>query len=59
MENLYAAGSFITAKEDPGRKLIINRYYKRIYYCYVADDPSHRLLPYFERELIPPEKPIK
>jgi hypothetical protein len=54
MENLYQPGSFITAKARPDQRLVINRYYKRIYYCFVVDDPSKKLLAYFENELIPP-----
>jgi len=53
---MYAEGSFITAKENPARNLIVSRYLDRIYYCNVVDDPTHKLLAYFERELIPPAK---
>lgn len=53
MDNIYKEGSFIAAKSAPGCKLIINRYIKRIYYCKAANDPSGKLLAYFERELIP------
>lgn len=56
MSNTYTEGSFITAKENPTRKLIITRYLDRIYYCNVVDDPAQKLLAYFERELIPPAK---
>jgi hypothetical protein len=54
MDNIYKEGSFITAKVAPDRPLVINRYYKRIYYCRPAGDPSHKSLVYFERELAPP-----
>jgi hypothetical protein len=54
MENIYKEGTFIYAKVDPERKLIINRYLKRIYYCEAVNDPAHKMLVYFERELIPP-----
>jgi hypothetical protein len=54
MDNIYQEGTRITAKEHPQSILIINRYLKRIYYCEAIDDPTHKLLAYFERELIPP-----
>jgi len=54
MENIYQEGAFIRAKVAPERGLVISRYYKRIYYCKPVDDPSHKLLVYFERELVPP-----
>jgi hypothetical protein len=53
MENLYSEGAFIMARKNQSSKLIIDRYYKRIYYCFIVDDPSHKLLAYFERELMP------
>ena len=53
-DNIYKEGTVITAKVDPGRKLIIKKYYQRIYYCAVVSDPEHKHLVYFERELIPP-----
>jgi hypothetical protein len=54
MDNLYAEETLITAKNDPTRKLRIKRYLGRIYYCIAVDDPSQKLLAFFERELIPP-----
>ena len=42
------------AKAAPECKLIISRYYKRIYYCKEAERESNKLLAYFERELIAP-----
>lgn len=54
MDNKYEAGSSIHAKHDPDRKLMIDRYYKRIYYCKPVDRPSDKSLVYFERELIAP-----
>lgn len=53
-DNIYAVGTKIYANEDPARQLIIHKYYHRIYYCAVADDPGHKHFAYFERELIPP-----
>lgn len=54
MDNIYKEGTFITAKAAPDRPLVINRYYKRIYYCRPAGDLSHKFLAYFERELASP-----
>lgn len=51
MDNLYKEGTLITAKASPDRHLMINRYYKRIYYCTPVNEPMHKLLAYFEREL--------
>jgi hypothetical protein len=54
MDNIYKEGTFITAKVDSERKLIINRYLGRIYYCKAVNDPNGQLFAYFERELIAP-----
>ena len=53
-DNIYKAGTIITAKIDPLLKLKIERYYQRIYYCSVVDSPQQKQLAYFERELMPP-----
>jgi hypothetical protein len=58
MENAFKEGSVITAKSNPKHTLIIERYIKRIYYCKALNDPSGKLLAYFERELITPEQPV-
>lgn len=55
----YKAGTLITAHCEPNTPLIINRYLDRIYYCEAINDPTHRLLAYFERELIPPVTTLK
>ncbi len=53
MDNSYKTGTVISAQRDPNTPLIINRYLDRIYYCEAVNDPTHKLLAYFERELIP------
>jgi hypothetical protein len=53
-DNIYKAGTIITAKVDPLLKLKIERYYQRIYYCSVVDAPHQKYFAYFERELVPP-----
>jgi hypothetical protein len=53
-DNAYKIGTFIQAKESPDRKLLIEAYQQRIYYCSVVDQPNARQLVYFERELVQP-----
>lgn len=53
-DNLYPIGTFVTAKVNPGLRLVIHQYYQRIYYCAVVNDPTHKHFAYFERELTPP-----
>lgn len=53
-DNIYKEGTMITAKVDPELKLIITKYYQRIYYCAVVAEPDRKQFAYFERELIPP-----
>ena len=53
-ENIFKEGTHVTAKKYPDVQLVIKRYYRRIYYCRVVDDPNLKLLAYFERELNPP-----
>jgi hypothetical protein len=54
VDNTYKVGTVIYAKSNPVLKLIIERYYQRIYYCSVAEEPTRKYFAYFERELIPP-----
>jgi hypothetical protein len=54
-DNIYPNGAVITAKENPSLKLIITKYYQRIYYCAVVGDESRKQLVYFERELMQPK----
>jgi hypothetical protein len=56
-DNIYQAGSQITAKAYPLLKLKIERYYQRIYYCSIVDAPQQKHLVFFERELAPQESP--
>lgn len=53
-DNIYPTGTLIKAKVNPALPLIIHKYYQRIYYCAMVDDPEHKHFAYFERELIPP-----
>lgn len=54
-DNIYPEGTLIKANENPGLQLRIMKYYQRIYYCAVVDDPTQKQRVYFERELIAPE----
>jgi hypothetical protein len=58
MDNIYEVGTMIAAQNAPDCTLVINRYIKRIYYCVPVNDPNHRVLAYYERELIPPAAPL-
>jgi hypothetical protein len=53
-ENIYKEGSTVSAKTAPGIKLVIMKYYQRIYYCAVEGSPELKPLAYFERELVAP-----
>jgi len=53
-DNIYKEGTVICAKENPGLQLIITKYFQRIYYCAVIGEPKHKILAYFERELLAP-----
>jgi len=56
-DNIYTEGTFITANDNPGLKLIITKYCQRIYYCNVVGNES-RQFAYFERDLIAPGQAI-
>ena len=53
-DNLYKEGTIISAIENPALKLVITRYFQRIYYCNVVGEPDRKPFVYFERELIAP-----
>lgn len=52
-DNIYKVGAIITARVNPGLKLVITKYYKGAYYCSVVGDPTRRNMIYFERDLVP------
>jgi hypothetical protein len=52
--NTYKEGTIITARVNPGLKLIITKYYKGAYYCSVVGDPARRNMIYFKGDLVPP-----
>lgn len=51
MENKFKPGEIVYEKINIARKLIVRRYVYRIYYCKIFDDPAHKDLVFFEREL--------
>lgn len=53
-DNIYAEGSFITAKKNPSVQMEIVAYKQRIYYCVIVGDKERKQLVFFERELVPP-----
>jgi hypothetical protein len=55
-DNIYPVGTIITAKEDVTTKLVVKKYYQRIYYCAILSGEDGKQKVYFERELIAPEK---
>jgi hypothetical protein len=50
MENKFKEGDFVYAIANPTRKMVVRRYFPRIYYCTVVEDPGKELV-FFEREL--------
>lgn len=48
----YFDGQYVFAKVNPGQKLIVRRYYKRIYYCRAVDG-SEKEYAFFESEISP------
>ncbi|GGG23078.1 hypothetical protein [Pontibacter amylolyticus] len=52
MENKYPEGSIVYAKVNPGLKLAVRRYARRIYYCTNLEHPLAKELVYYERELM-------
>ncbi len=50
LDSKYIDGQRVYAKVNPARKLIIRRYYDRIYYCREVDG-SEKEYAFFEREI--------
>lgn len=57
MENKFAEGSLVYARENPKLHLIIRRYLHHIYYCRERDNPEERERVYFERDLFVKDDP--
>lgn len=52
MENKHNAGDTVYAKVNPTLQLVVRRFVDSIYYCKIQNDPGHKELVYFERELL-------
>ncbi|MEY3441759.1 MAG: hypothetical protein RLZZ519_40 [Bacteroidota bacterium] len=50
-ESKFQAGDVVFAKVAPAKLLVVRRYVDYIYFCKIQDDPDHKDLVYFEREL--------
>lgn len=51
-DNVYQEGTIVSSKTDPESKLVITKYYQRIYYCTAVNEPGGKELAFFEREII-------
>lgn len=54
-DNLYPAGTVISAKRDPNVKLVIMKYIHNTYYCSIVGNAVVNNLRYQEKDLIPPD----
>lgn len=54
-DNIYPAGTVISAKADPHVKLVIMKYIHQTYYCSVLGNAVVNNLKYREKDLIAPE----
>ena len=52
--NIYPAGTVVSAKADPSVKLVIMKYIHHTYYCSVIGNAEVNNLKYRESDLIPP-----
>ena len=52
MESKFKAGDVVYSKVNPAQKLVVRRFVDSIYYCKVQNDPNHKELVFFERELM-------
>jgi len=56
-ERKFKIGEGVRVAVGTGEDLVVDSYYKNIYYCYAKSDSEKKLRAFFERELIPsPEK---
>lgn len=52
IESKYAVGQLVCANKAPHQKLIIRRYYHRIYYCRTLEGEEKEYA-FFEKEIAP------
>lgn len=55
MENKFKEGEVVRAKVNLNQNLLVIRCVDRIYYCKIQENPTHKEVAYFEKELIPLE----
>jgi hypothetical protein len=55
MENKYKEGETVFDRSRPQQKLIVCKYFNKVYYCQIEENHNKRLA-YFERELISSEE---
>jgi len=53
-DNPFEVGTIITAKVNPGLKLLIMRYFQGIYYCVEVGNAGGKLLTYREKDFVVP-----
>lgn len=53
-DNLYAEGSIVQLKAEPGVRLLIMKYQQRVYFCTSVKEPLGKSMPYFAHELFGP-----
>jgi hypothetical protein len=51
-ETYFKIVEHVTTKVAPKVKMIVRKYFAKIYYCTFADDPKKKELALFEREII-------
>lgn len=51
-ESRYKEGQAVFAKRFPTVRLIVTKYYQRVYYCSFIDFPERKELTFFEREIL-------
>jgi hypothetical protein len=51
-ETYFKIGEHVTTKVAPKVKMIVRKYFAKIYYCTFADDLEKKELALFEREII-------
>ncbi|WP_339875988.1 hypothetical protein [uncultured Algoriphagus sp.] len=51
-DNKFNVGDLVYTKQNSDVKMIVRKYYAKIYYCTFADEPMKKELALFERELV-------
>lgn len=59
MENKYPEGAIVGDNVNPGLRLAVRRYVKRIYYCTDLEHPLEKETVYYARELAESEAALQ